>query len=154
MGRRRKPKAEHELNGTFEKHPEREAQYANEPKPKGPIGDPPARFLKENSPSAARELEAWNELMEMAPPGVLTSSDRWVCERMACLMAKSRYTTLKASEETALKDYLGRIACTPADRSKVNVVTGGGAATTPAHGNSGNKFDKFATPAESGPRPN
>lgn len=154
MGRRRKSKLEHELSGAFEKHPERKAQYENEPKPTGPIGDPPARFLKENSPTAARELEAWNELMAMVPPGVLTSSDRWACERMAYLMAKSRYTALKASEENALKDYLGRYACGGADRSKVVVSTGAGTVAKTAHGDSGNKFDKFATAADASPRPN
>lgn len=46
MGRNRLPKAVHERNGTFEKHPEREARYANEPKPADPaLGPPPAHWL-------------------------------------------------------------------------------------------------------------
>jgi hypothetical protein len=44
MGRNRRPKAIHDASGTFEKHPERAAAFANEPKPDGPLGPPPAEW--------------------------------------------------------------------------------------------------------------
>ncbi len=48
----------------------------NEPRPLGPIGDPPAEFLVEVSPTAQRHLRIWRELVARAPEGVLTRCDR------------------------------------------------------------------------------
>lgn len=152
MGRRRQTTAEMKLSGAAEKHPERLAARTDEPKPHGPLGSPPARFMRPSSSTAEHELTAWNELVEMAPPGVLTSADRWWCERAAFLMAKSRYSSLKAGEESRLADYLTKMACNPADRSKVNLVAGAGAAAAAAKrseaggnsANSGNTFKDIA----------
>ncbi|MGC1784463.1 MAG: hypothetical protein WA708_18205 [Acidobacteriaceae bacterium] len=145
MGRPRKSTAELERNGSFEKHPERKRARAGEPKPQGPLGSPPARFLRTESAMAARQLEAWNELLTMVPPGVLTSAERWWCERAAVLMAESRYRTLKASEETALANYLTKMGCNPADRSKVNIVPG---APNVDRGDSSSNSNEFAALAE------
>jgi hypothetical protein len=87
----------------------------------------------------------------MVPPGVLTSADRWWAERAARLMAKSRYGTLKASEETQLANYLSRMACNPADRSKVNVVPTGAAAKP--HDETRNRFKGLAAEVHAA-RPN
>lgn len=149
MGRPRKTTQELERSGSFEKHPERKAARAHEPKPQGPLGPPPTRFLRPESAVAIRELEAWEELIRMVPPGGLTSADRWWCERAAVLMARSRYQTLKASEETALANYMAKMGCNPADRSKVIIDPG-------AHGvgsgeGSENEFGAIAQEAASRP---
>lgn len=58
MGRNRKPKAVHEMAGTFEKHPERAAAYANEPKPDGPLGPPPTEWCQHPLAESAAALYA------------------------------------------------------------------------------------------------
>ena len=58
MGRNRKPKAVHEMNGTFEKHPERKEAYVNEPKPHGPLGQPPVKWLPHPMADQAKALFA------------------------------------------------------------------------------------------------
>ena len=61
MGRNRKTRAEHERNGTFEKHPERKAAYANEPKPDGPLGPPPGSWKKHPRADEAAVMFADNK---------------------------------------------------------------------------------------------
>jgi hypothetical protein len=154
MGRPRKPTAELERIGAFEKHPERKADRANEPKPEGPIGTPPAEFLIEFPNSgylkSTRLLALWNELIELAPPGVLTSADRWHVEIVCRLMEKQRYGHLKGTELSQLSMLLGKMGLNPADRSKVSIVPLGG--TTP-HAPSDNRFQKIAEET-AGARPN
>jgi hypothetical protein len=58
MGRNRKPKAAAERDGTFETHPERRANYANEPKPDGPLGAPPAEWVPSPVSDRARGMFA------------------------------------------------------------------------------------------------
>ncbi|HLH36011.1 MAG TPA: hypothetical protein VKX41_15165 [Alloacidobacterium sp.] len=127
-GRPRKPTALHELSGTFDRHPERKKERANEPKPDGPLGPPPASFLSEYSPTAKALLQIWNELVEQVPPGVLTSADRWHVELACRLMYRVRNDRAKAGDYSRLDVLLGKMGMNPADRSKVNVVP-----TAPVH---------------------
>jgi hypothetical protein len=154
MGRPRKPTKALELSGAYEKHPERKADRAHEPKPEGPIGSPPAEFLIEYPNSgylkSGRLLALWNELIALAPPGVLTSADRWHVEIVCRLMEKQRYGSLKGTELSQLSMLLGKMGLNPADRSKVSVLPLGG--VTP-HAPSENRFQKIADET-TGARPN
>jgi hypothetical protein len=145
MGRNRKPKAVHELSGTFEKHPERKAAFANEPKPKGPLGDPPKSFDPEGF-TGSRLLEIWNEIVSQAPPGVLTSSDRLHVEVTCRIIYRIRYGTAKSGDFSSVKEFLGKMAMNPADRPKVQL--GGGAAPAVTNGaeetGQANTFEQLA----------
>jgi hypothetical protein len=159
MGRNRKTRAEHERNGTFEKHPERKAAYANEPKPDGPLGPPPATWKKHaradeaavmfaegkstNEVAAALEIDwdtartirvspalqheraellaIWHEIVDQAPSGVLTSSDRLHVEMTCRLIYKIRVGTALAGDYSRVREFLGKMAMNPADRPKVQV---------------------------------
>jgi hypothetical protein len=66
MARPNKPTALLELNGAFKKDPARRRAREHEPKPSGPLGEPPASF-------PPNQKQAWLELSSQAPPGVLTN---------------------------------------------------------------------------------
>jgi len=116
-----------ELNGSLRHNPDRARARANEPKPKGELGNPPAYFT-------ASEKRLWRELAKMAHPGVLTCMDRWTVESICILMAKLRARAIKTQELGLLISLLARCGFTPADRSRVNVP--------PAEGG-GNEWDEF-----------
>lgn len=121
MGRPRKPTAQHELNGSFDKHPERKAERALEPKPDGPLGPPPDCF-KSDDYTGKRMLILWNEIISEAPPGVLTMSDRKHVEMTTRLLFKIRHGNPRPGDFTALEKALGKMGMNPADRSKVSIV--------------------------------
>jgi hypothetical protein len=83
MGRPRKPTAQLEAIGAFDKDPQRKAARENEPKPNGPIGEPPAYF-----DDAHRAI--WFELIDECAKGVLAKSDRKHLELATRLTAKMR----------------------------------------------------------------
>jgi hypothetical protein len=142
MGRNRKPKAVAERDGSFEKHPERKANYENEPKPGGPLGAPPAMFDAESF-TGARLLAIWNEIVSQAPPGVLTSADRLHVEMTCRIIYRIRYQTPKSGDFNSLREFLSKMAMNPADRPKVQV--GVGAAT---NNDTPKQTDTFAQLAE------
>ena len=114
MGKPRKPTALLEASGAFAHNPARGRARANEPKPTGPIGDPPA-WLK------IKERTCWAELVTASAPGVLTSSDS-IALATACVL----YAAIKARKATAadfnqFRQYLAQFAMTPASRSNVQV---------------------------------
>jgi hypothetical protein len=123
MGRPRKSTAEHVLSGAFERHPERKAERANEPKPDGPLGEPPACFDPQ-SRTGQLLICIWHELIAQAPAGVLTSADRlWV--ELACrALHLTRTGCAKSADRNLLLALLGRMGMNPADRSKVNIAPG------------------------------
>lgn len=130
MGRNRKTKAAAERDGTFEKHPERKAAYENEPKPVGPLGPPPSGFDETYTGSRLRAI--WEEVVSQAPPGVLTSSDRLHVEMTCRAIFRIRWLTPKASDFSMVREFLGKMAMNPADRTKVQISAGGGAGAAPA----------------------
>lgn len=152
MGRPRKSTAEHELSGSFEKHPERKAARANEPKPHGPLGEPPSSFDPETT-TGTRLIVIWNELVSQAPPGVLTSADRVHLELACRLCNRIRTNTnAKIGDFNRLAELLGKMGMNPADRSKVNLAAGG-APNVPSSDSSSNPFKAIAEEA-AGKRPN
>ena len=149
-GRPRKPTAVLEDTGAFKHDPKRGLARANEPKPVGPVGEPPAYF-------DASHREVWDEYIAEAPRGVLTTADRKQLElavRLTCRMriAPGKMTKAlnflskvllslgmpeedvtdfkeamratvgcSAQELSLLHSCLQRMALTPSDRSKVTV---------------------------------
>jgi hypothetical protein len=74
MGRPRKDTKLLVLSGTAQKHPGR-YQDRVEVETKGPIGDPPEDFLRE-TPEMKRHADLWRKIVDQAPVGLLTFSDR------------------------------------------------------------------------------
>jgi hypothetical protein len=145
MGRPRKSTAELERSGSFEKHPERKAARANEPKPDGPLGAPPTCF-DPASYTGAKLLAIWQELVSQAPPGVLTSADRAHLELACRLYYRIRSNpNAKIGDFNRLSELLGKMGMNPADRSKVNITASipGGTANERNSGNS-NVFEELA----------
>jgi hypothetical protein len=102
------------LNGAFEHDPQRLEAREDEPKPTGPLGDPPAYFTE-------KQAEIWHELAAQVPPGVLTVADRILVEIACKLIARMRdpKDQLKAAETNQIISCLARMGLTPADRSKI-----------------------------------
>ena len=117
MPRPTKPTAVLEQTGAFRHDPQRARVRKHEPQPKGPLGPAPKHLNK-------GQQACWRELSRIAPPRVLTVSDRWLVEITARLMAKlrnPRARNLTASEMTQLTNCLARMGLTPTDRTKVSV---------------------------------
>ena len=115
MPAHRKPTALLEASGSIYHDRKRHENRATEPKPSGPLGNAPKHF------DAARK-RIWKELAATAPPHVLTNADRWTVELLCTLMAKLRDGSISTGETSQLTILLGKLAMTPADRSKVNVT--------------------------------
>jgi hypothetical protein len=117
MGMHRKSTAELESRGAFKKNPDR--RPGPEPEHEGPLGAPPEHF----SPS---EAAVWFQVCQDTAPGVLTQSERILIEILCKLLADVRdnpedATTAKYSR---IESLIGKIGCTPADRSRVVVPKG------------------------------
>ena len=143
MGRNRTATAILELKGSFKKHPER--ARPDEPKPTGPLGDPP-KFLSKS------EKEAWLDLASIIAPGVLMNSDRWAVEIACRIMAKIRDPKggiggkfgASVGEVAQMNGLLSRMGMTPADRSKVGV---------PKRGDEKDPFGEFTQSSTKGKAP-
>ena len=100
-----------ELSGAFKKNPQR--KRTGEPVPSGPIGPP-------HSSLNADEIAAYNELVSLAPPNVLTNADGWSVELAARIMAAIRKgDNVRASEQATLVTLLGKLGMNPSDRSRL-----------------------------------
>ena len=144
MGRSRKTTAHHELNGSYDKHPERRVARALEPKPQGLLGAPPRCFTVEGGCSAytsERLIGIWNEIVAEVPPGVLTMSDRKHVELACRLLFRIRKDQAKSGDYSRLDVLLGKMGMNPADRSKVNIVPGSQATDDST---SSNPFEELA----------
>jgi hypothetical protein len=155
MGRRRKTEAEHQLAGTFEKHPERAAAYKNAPKPSGPtIGDPPQCFVAiANTFSGEKLMEIWHQIVDECPPGVLTRSDRMWLELTCRSIYRIRHGSAKGGDWGRVESFLSKMAMNPSDRPKVQL--GGGAAPASRNGSEEvNTFEQLAEEVAGKARPN
>jgi hypothetical protein len=112
MGRPRTPTNLLDARSAFKKHPERRAERADEPIVTEPLGEPPSAFTGD-------QLQAWKEIAEYAPGGVLTRADRHAVEEAARLLAMSRAGSATTADRRALHSLLGQFGMTPANRSKV-----------------------------------
>lgn len=114
MARNPTPSAIHELRGSFQKDPQRRRK--GEPEPKAGIGPAPSHLDE-------YEQQAWDELVDMAIPGVLGDADRWVVEITVRMMAKSRRDpeNFSGTDKGHLISCLSRMGMTPSDRAKLAV---------------------------------
>lgn len=108
----RKPTIVHELSGAFRKNPDRGRARSNEPVPKAGIGPAPGHMADD-------ERACWDEIVGIAPNGVLYDSDRLGVEITAKLLAKYRRDEHLPAELTALRASLSSLGLWPADRSKI-----------------------------------
>jgi hypothetical protein len=115
MGRPRKPTNVLHLNGAFKHDPQRLTARANEPKPAGPIGSPPA-WMQES------EQRAWHEIVEEALPGVLSNADRGTLSIAAQLRALQTPGEVDLKAMSLLKACYTELGMTPASRSKVQAT--------------------------------
>lgn len=126
MARHKQPAELAALKGATRKNPQR---YTKEtPKTGKPLGKVPDHL----EPAVAA---VWKELERCALPGVLTSSDRFVMEVAASLLAEFRAirTEFKAAKYSHLIGCLARLGLTPADRQKLGTEAP----------KEGNQFDEF-----------
>ena len=127
MPARRKTTALLEINGAFARNPSRGRAREDEPIPEGPLGDPPAEW-REGAKTNNRFVEllkAWQELVEQASFGVLTSADRDVVE-LACYLkykirrAAAGYGKATSGDFAQLRGILGQVGLIPSERSRVS----------------------------------
>lgn len=103
-----------ELRGAYKHQAGRREDRANEPVVTAPVGDPPEDFT-------GAVLQAWNDINNWAPAGVLTIADRAAVESAARLLAGERDGTNTCPMGCRLDKLLGKFGMTPSDRSKVSV---------------------------------
>lgn len=117
-----------ELRGAFKNHPGRRLERAGEPVTAEPVGTPP-----EGLDDACKA--AWNELVDIAPAGVLCRFDRVALEIAAVLLAQFRASPsdFPVTKLSRLNALLGQFGMTPSDRSKVSIARPTG----------GSKYDKL-----------
>src|SRR5215471_8197057 len=85
-GRPRTPTNVLEARGSFKHNPGRKVERKFEPKDLGPLGDPPDTLTPE-------ERSAWNEVVGVCPPGLLTELDRFALEDFVRLLLEARDRT-------------------------------------------------------------
>jgi hypothetical protein len=118
VGRPRKNAAILEMNGTLRNHPARYDERGPEPETKGPIGDPPADFLRPGSGDALKLAALWNKIVDEAPIGLLTVSDREYLEAVCRIGVESKRAGRGAAR--ALEQYgkmLKGLGMTPEGRA-------------------------------------
>jgi hypothetical protein len=123
MGAPRKPTNILELSGAYRKNPSRRNARRNEPIPIPGIGDPPADFLRSDSPTSIALLAIWDEMIQTCAPDVLTRMDRFALETLCRLKRKERTSSIKGGEIGALNNLYAKFGMTPSDRSKAAVAT-------------------------------
>lgn len=126
-GRKRTPTNILQLRGSFRKNPARGRARRDEPVPRYGIGPAPAALTE-------AQRAAWDEIVDICAPGVLTCSDRLVMEMAAVLLTRFRTDTeFPITGIGRLQSILSSIGLTPADRSRITVPMGKGR----------NPFDEF-----------
>lgn len=112
MSRPRTPTQTLELQGAFKKNPQRTRV---DPASAGDIGEPPSYFNES-------QRYAWNEVVEIAPRGVLTAADRLLVEMTARLQVEFRYGVMDAQEMGRLMACYAKLGLGPVDRAKLAVA--------------------------------
>jgi len=103
-----------EARGAFRKNPQRRREA--EPVVSEPLGGPPEGFKPD-------ELQAWREIVERAPMGVLTAAD-WHCVILASkLFAEAMRDTenMNAARLSRLHSLLGDMGMTPSARASLSI---------------------------------
>jgi hypothetical protein len=116
MPRPRKPSNVLELNGAFKHNPDR--RRATVKPPAGVLGPAPDRFDD-------HQREAYDEIVRLAPPGVLKPSDAPSVELLATLLAEFRQApyAFNAAKHGGTLKLLQQFAMTPSSRENFSVKT-------------------------------
>lgn len=114
MARHKQPREVAELKGAHKKNPQR--YRSAPPKNDKALGKPPTHLSLD-----AKNI--WFELQKIAPPGVLTASERIAFEMLSNLLAEYRakpaeFPTGKYSHVISL---LARLGMTAADRQRLGI---------------------------------
>jgi hypothetical protein len=112
MARPRLPSNVLDARGAFDRHPERRRKDAIGAS--GGIGIQPERLT-------AEQRQAWLELADEAPPGVLTRTDRISLEIMSMLLAKIR-NAFDLRTVAELRMWLVQYGFTAASRARIAPV--------------------------------
>ena len=115
MGRPLTPTSILDASGAFKRHPERKNK--NEPIVTNPFPDSPPLFLSD------QEKACWNEVVSLAPAGVLTASDPLIVEVIARLLAEYRELgpEMLITKVTRLCQEMAKIGLTPSGRAGLSV---------------------------------
>jgi phage terminase small subunit len=120
MARPRKPTAVLELQGSFKKNPQRRKGRENEPKPDGPLGDPPAWL-------SSAEKNTWRDLQAQLAKGVAGNSDAAAFATLCRLFTALKKdgiggrAGLTSSMLSVMNGLFTQFGMTPASRSKISV---------------------------------
>ena len=114
MARPRTPTAILDARGAFKLNPNRRRD--SEPVVKDPIGAPPESLTEQ-------ERQWWNEIVNRAPMGVLTSADYLPVIMAAKLMAEAMtdFAGMTPGRMARLHSLLGQFGMTPAERAKLSI---------------------------------
>jgi len=115
MGRLPASTAQLVLSGGLKHDPKRYASRTSEPKPSGPIGNPPSHFSPE-----LRSI--WKEFKSQALPNAMGNSERLILEVMCRLVLRLRQGTISTGETSQLINCLSRLGMTPTDRVRVQSI--------------------------------
>lgn len=86
---------------------------------------PPPRGPLTRKPKLPKDVSAcWDDLLIMAPPGVLQDCDGVIAEITARLWARARNNTASAADLTQLRACLGELGMSPAARNRVAIPAG------------------------------
>lgn len=116
MSRPRKPTNVLELTGSLNKNPSRREARTDEPRNLDELGKSPERLT-------AQQKEAWNEIANNCPHGVLTKADRHALEMTAVLLAEfwANGIQMQGTHLSLLNTLLAKMGMNPSDRSRVTV---------------------------------
>jgi len=120
MPRPRKPTKLLELNGAYKKNPARARERENEPQGRPGVGDPPADFLNESSPSSRAKLEIWFRFLAEAPEGCITGSDRTLLANACRLQAELErpYAKVTPAMHSEMRRYLADLGMSAPGRAQ------------------------------------
>lgn len=104
-----------ESKGAFKKNPNR--KRPNEPKVTNPFPTSAPEQLSDE------QVACWNEIVSIAPAGVLTGADTIIVEIGACLLAEFREKqgAIDTARITRLTTELGKLGLTPSSRAGLTV---------------------------------
>jgi hypothetical protein len=113
-GRKRKPTALHEVEGTTNVTRHRDRQH--EPRVEAPLGDAPADWKPKGK-------VLWHEIANSVPRGVATGADRIVFELLVRLVAEVRAdsSALTPALASQIRACAACFGMTPSDRSRLSV---------------------------------
>ena len=116
MARPKKPSNILKLKGAFKKNPNRE--NTDEPEVAAAFPSKPPCHLNKD------EIEVWNEIVSIAPAGVLTGADVITVEMIACLLVEYRRDReeFPPAKLTRLSGELKSIGLNPSGRAGLHVV--------------------------------